>query len=306
MKRTACSLLITVCSLLFLFVKFSWALPPQVQDITVTDVTPVSFSVIWASDQPSSCDILVYTDQNGSSDITASLAITPHPTRNGDPTIVSAAKNRGVMKVQVSGLESATRYYFRTKTRSVPGGEETFSPLNGPYPSVTTQTAAVKTAGTGLDYLPFTNHLIYQDVFENNGTTPASGALLLAAVDGASYPLSTFVGDGLTSPGAAIDLNNLYSEFSGKTLVLEGGQKILLTKFYGNITSTESPFVIPRNNNLLSLRPPNGLAEAILILQAMTEPMNGPDLSVIADITQDDRIGLQESLHIMQIVAQML
>ena len=126
----------------------------------------------------------------------------------------------------------------------------------------------------------------------------------MASIEGSSYPLSSFVGDGLASPKAVIDLNNLYSNLSGETFALQGGQKILLTTFYGNDTPVESALVVPRNQNLLSARSPIGLAEAILILQAMTVPAGGPDLSAIADITQDDRIGLQESMHIMQIVAQ--
>ncbi len=279
---------------------------PLVQDIIITDVTSVSFSVIWTSDQPSNCDIAVFTNENGTEDISATLMITPHPTRSNNPTIVTAAQNRGVMKVRVSSLTPSSIYYFRLRTTSTSTGEETLTPLNSPYPPVTTATAVAKTTGEGLDETPFTNDLIYQDVFEADGTSPANGAMLLASIEGGSYPLSSFVGDGLTSPKAVIDLNNLYSNLSRETFALQGGQKIILTAFYGNDAPAESALVVPRNQNLLSARSPIGLAEAILILQAMTEPAGGPDLSAIADITQDDRIGLQESIHIMQIVAQVL
>jgi len=300
------SLLISNFLLFLLMAKSSWALPPVVQDIMVTDVTPVSFSVIWDSDQASSCDIAVFTDENGTNDISATLIITSHPTRNNVPAVVSAAQNRGVMKNRVSGLENSTQYYFRTRTTSISSGDETFSPLNEPYPSVTTAAAVAKTTGEGLDEIPFTNDLIYRDVFEADGTSPADGALLLASVEGSSYPLSSFVGDGLISPKAVIDLNNLYSNSSRETFALQGGQKIVLTAFYGNDMPVDSALVVPRNLNLLSARSPIGLAEAILILQAMTMPAGGPDLSAIADITQDNRIGLQESMHIMRIVAQVL
>ena len=296
---------ITFFSLLLLPVTISWAAAPLVQNMTITDVTPVSFSVIWVSDQPSSCDIAVFSDANGANDITATLAITPHPMHTGDATLVNAAQPRGVMKIQVSGLKNATRYYFRTKTTSIPSGDETLSPLNGPYPSVTTEMATVKTAGFETHYRAFTNHVIHQDVFENNGTTPATGALLLATVEGSSYPLSNFVGDGLAGAGTAIDLNNLYSATSRENMLLKGGEKIVVTRYYDYNTTNESAFVVPRNDNLLSLKPPHGLAEAILILQAMTAPVNGPDLSAIADIAEDNRIGIEECLHIIRVVAQL-
>ena len=88
-------------------------------------------------------------------------------------------------------------------------------------------------------------------------------------------------------------------------MLLEGGEKIVVTRYYDYNTTNESAFVVPRNDNLLSLKPPHGLAEAILILQAMTAPVNGPDLSAIADMAEDNRIGIEECLNIIRVVAQL-
>lgn len=297
--------LLTGISIIILLIAGSvWASDPIVTDITVTDVTPVSFSVVWGSDQPSSCNIAVFTDVNGNEDISATLTITPHPTRNGDSTIGVAAQNRGVMKIRISGLSPLTTYFFQTQTTSDPGNEDTFSPSTGPYLPVRTGAAVTKTYETGTAELPFTNNLIYQNVYEAGGTSPATGALLLASIEGGSYPLSAFVGDGLPSPQAAIDLNNLYSIVDERTLPLQGGEKIVLTTFYGDTTPADSALVIPRNHNMLSAESANGLAEMILILQAMSESTGGPDLSAIADVSGDNRIGLPESLHIMRVVAR--
>lgn len=298
------SLVLRSFLLSLLMIKSSWALTPQVQDITVTDVTPISFSVVWASDQPAICDLVVFSDENGTDDISSAVVITDHPTANGDPAVATAARNRGVMKVRVTSLTPSTTYYFRTLTTAIAGAEETSSPSAGPYPPVTTAAAIAKTTEIGLDEVPFTNDLIYQDIYQIDGTTPAEGALLLASVEGGRYPLSGFVGDLMASPQAAIDLNNLYSTSSGVNLVVRGGQKLILTTFYGINDPMDSAFVMPRNQDLLTARLPIGLADAILILQAMSLPVAGPDLSSIADISQDDRIGLQESVHILQIVAQ--
>ncbi len=287
-----------------LIAESAWAVPPVVQDVTVTDVTPVSFSVVWNSDQASSCNITVFTNENGSNDISATLSITPHPTRNVIPAVVTAAQNRGVMKTRVTGLSPSTTYYFRTQTTSIPGAEVTAYPSGAPYLSVTTAMAMSKTTESGSGEIPFSNDLIYREVYEDDGTTPAEGVLLLASVAGGRYPLSGFVGDELASPQAVIDLNNLYTTSNGEPLALQGGQKIILTAFYGIDGKSTSVWVVPRNHNMLTSASPVGLADTILILQAMTTPDGGPDLSHVADINQDGRIGLPESVHIIQVVAQ--
>jgi hypothetical protein len=300
MKRYV--LLIGFFMIIRLMATTAWASPPQVQDVTITDVTPVSFSVVWASDQSSICDVSVFTDANGTDEIVAGLMITPHPTRNGDPAVAAAAQSRGVMKIRVTGLAHSTTYYFRTRTTSMVGAEETFYPLNAPYLSVTTAAGIAKT--TGIDEVPYTNELIYRAVYQADGTTPAQGALLLASIEGGRYPLSGFVGDGFASPLAMIDLNNFYCANSGETLDLQGGQKIVLTTFYGIDGRLGSAWVLPRNQGLLAARLPLGLADAILILQTLTVPRGGSGLPAIADSNQDGRIGLHESMHILQVVAK--
>jgi len=290
-------------ALLVLIAGSVWALPPQVQDVTITDVTPVSFSVIWASDQPSTCELMVFADVNGIQDITVSLTITPHPTRNNVPAVVTAAQNRGVMKTRVSGLAPATTYYFQTRTTSLSANEDTLYPSSAPYPAVTTAQGISKTTAVGIDQVPFTNDLIYRALYEADGTTAAHGALLVATVADGRYPLSGFVGDGFAGPLAVIDLNNLYSASTGETMAVQGGQKITLAAFYGIQGQTESALVVPRNLDLLAARPPIGLADAILILQALTVADPPTDLSLVADCNQDGGIGLAESMHILQVVS---
>jgi hypothetical protein len=298
------TLLMGTIFFIFLTAGSAFALPPVVRDITVTDVTPVSFSVVWSSDQASSCNITVFSDENGTDDITADLVITPHPTRNNSAAVVTAAQNRGVMKIRVTGLVPSTTYYFKTATLSISGAETTFFPSAAPFASVTTSAAVSKTTGFGLDEIPFTNDLVYSDIYEGDGSTPAEGTLLLASVDGARYPVSSFAGDEFASPRAAVDLNNLYTSLDDGSFALHGGQKIVLTAFYGIDDKVTSVWVVPANHNSLTSRAPVGLADTILILQAMTLPDGGPDLSHIADINNDDHIGMAESIHIMETLAQ--
>ena len=86
---------------------------PDVSHVMVTDVTTVSFSVIWASSEASTADLEVYEDAAGTIAV-SDYVITPHPVNNGDAAIQTAAEDNGVMKVMVTGLEADTTYYFQT------------------------------------------------------------------------------------------------------------------------------------------------------------------------------------------------
>ncbi len=281
-----------------------WASPPTVMDITVTDVTPVSFSVIWNTDQASTCSLTVFNDENGVSDISSTVTITPHPTRNNNSSVVAAAQNRGVMKVRITGLFPATTYYFRTSTITVSSAEESIYPQTAPYLAVTTAAISGKTAGDTENERPFTNDLISMNVYESDGTTPAQGALVLGVVEGGRYPVSSFVGDEFPSPQAALDLNNIYTDTVNKNIFINGGETITLSSYYGIEGVETTVWVVPANHTKLVSRSPVGLADVMLIVKAMNTPDGGPDLSHIADINDDNRIGLQESVNIMEKLSQ--
>ena len=92
---------------------------PEVSHVMVTDVTTVSFSVIWATSEGSTADLDVYEDAAGTV-LAAGALITPHPVNDTAmaDTIRTAAEDNGVMKVRVTGLDADTTYYFRTATTS--------------------------------------------------------------------------------------------------------------------------------------------------------------------------------------------
>ena len=51
---------------------------PEVNHIMVTDVTTVSFSVIWASNEASTADLEIFADADGTVAVTDAI-VTPHP-----------------------------------------------------------------------------------------------------------------------------------------------------------------------------------------------------------------------------------
>lgn len=227
---------------------------PEVSHVMVTDVTTCSFSVIWTSSEPSTADLEVYEDEAGT-ETAAYAVITPHPIESGDYTIRTAAEDNGVMKVRVTDLEPDTTYYFMTITTSKSTEETTDYPDAAPFISVTTESETVRTYESGGDILPFSNDLIIEACYLDDGTTPAEGILLLATVAGGSHPITAFVGDGVASPNAVIDLNNVFSRDTFENLDLSQGLNLTLLNFRGLSGNSIITYLVPEDQSLSEVKP---------------------------------------------------
>ena len=207
---------------------------PVVADLFVTDVTPVSFSVVWSTgDEACTADLNVYVDENGTTAVSG-LGITPHPVLSEDQTIRTAAEDNGVMKVMVTGLEPDTTYYFRTASTSKDSGDLTIYPDTAePCIFVTTQSGISRTFDDNGDIKPFSNDVLIQPCYLSDGSTPATGSLLIVTIPGTNYPLSAFVGGGVDFPYAIVDLNNAFSSDSGSNVNLGGTETLTLLNARG-------------------------------------------------------------------------
>jgi hypothetical protein len=228
------------------FSPMALAVAPVVSDVTVSDVTPVSFSVIWKSDIASTSDLNVFTDSAGTTPV-AGATIESQPVENGDAGIAAAAEDIGVMKVRVSGLTANTTYYFQTKTTEKGGFDETHFPTAAPLPEVTTAAEVVRSHMVDGAEVPFSNDLILFDC-------DVAGALLVADVAGSDYPVSGFAGDGVAGSLAYVDLNNVFS--FGSTLPLNGGEYVELTKFKGIQGIESSDHWLPENSQMAQMVDP--------------------------------------------------
>ena len=65
---------------------------PQMSNIVATDVSPVSFSVIWTCSEPSTCDLNVSADPSGMQPVD-DITILSMPVENGDTAIVQKAED---------------------------------------------------------------------------------------------------------------------------------------------------------------------------------------------------------------------
>lgn len=251
---------------------------PTVQDLFVTDVTTVSFSVIWAASEASTATLEVFEDAAGTIPVTGATII-PHPVNNGDAAIRLAAEDNGVMKVMVTGLSYDTTYYFQTLTTSKSTVQTAVYPATGLL-DVTTEVQTVRTYESNGDILPFSNDIIIEPCYLEDGVTPATGTLLMATVAGANYPLTAFVGDGVPSPNALIDLNNAFSRTSFGNFDLQQGENLTLLNFGGLSGNSVVNKQTPLDNSLAEIKPADaGMSEGWNFVAFQLEPL-------VAELTQ--------------------
>lgn len=255
---------------------------PEVSNVMVTDVTTTSFSVIWAASEESIAGLKVYADENGT---VLDAVITPHPIESDDDTIKTAAEDNGVMKVRVTNLEPDITYYFMTITTSKLTDDTTDYPVAAPFMSVTTESETVRTYESGGNILPFSNDLIIEACYLNDGVTHADGTLLLATVAGGSHPITAFVGDGVDSPYAIIDLNNIFSRDTYENLDLAQGLNLTLLNFRGMDGNSIVTYSVPEDLSLSEVKSPEFvLKTGANMISFQLEPGNTATLAVLDHI----------------------
>ncbi len=249
MKRIllAASLLLTLSRTVF-------AVPDTVS-ARVTDVTTSSFSIVWMTDVAADPDVEVFTDSSMTTSLVDGVTVTPMPDVSQD--VAAAAKLKGVMKVRVAGLAPNTSYYARSVTRA-PG-----DPANVGYSG----TLEVKTASMVAPYVPaqdgslqgFANDLINMKVYlqpNDQQAMPGQGDLLILETPVAAYPLSVFVGAGITAPEGVLDLNNLFGA-DMTSLWVKGGETAQISFYRGGTLATLLHYRrLPANTGIVTASEP--------------------------------------------------
>jgi len=198
-----------------------------VDRITITDVTPDGFSVIWQATGPSTCGLEVYDDTG---------ALLSNLTMDFESALHAPAEDNGVMKIRVSGLQANTTYQFQTVTISKTNSLALFAPSYPQLMQVTTESANATVA----------NDSVKQQIYDEGGND-ADGTLLVVSVEGGEYPVTAWAGDAVSSPWAQVDLNQVYSQLTHENLQLLGGEELTLWAFggllgnYVNVQKCPSP-----------------------------------------------------------------
>lgn len=245
--------LILILTLVLLWPGQGFAGVPTVKDLMVTDVTPNSFSVIWVTNEPCTADIKVYLDAQATMPA-ENAVVTAHPLESGSSSIKTKAEDQGVMKVRVEGLNANTAYYFTTVSTSKSTSESTNYPALTALMEVSTESQTVRTTGDANALAPFSNDLIIEPCYLNDGQTVAEGTLIVATVKGAHYPLTAFVGDGIAIPYAMVDLNNLYGAETFETLDLSTRENLTVLNYRGTNGYAIITYKVPVDNGLSEAR----------------------------------------------------
>jgi hypothetical protein len=209
---------------------------PETVSVRVTDVSPISFAVVWLTDVPAEPAVEVFADASRSTPLSDRLRIEAYP--DASEAVKAAARAKGVMKVRVSGLETGTNYYLRTVTR------DPANPVSVGYSSmqqVTTASAVIpyreqsdgSLTHAANDLFAFRAYVRPSDA----SASPRAGDLLVLQADPSAYPVSGFVGEGVAGPEGILDLNNLF-DFDGLSLDLTGGERATLRVYRGGTLST--------------------------------------------------------------------
>jgi len=194
--------------------------PLEMNNVTITDVTDTQFSVVWAVNQSATGNLTVFSDLNGTDDISELVTISCESCNQPD------ANSNGVMKMKVEGLTPDTHYYFKPISTAKIGGEILMADT-------------IFQVTTEVESGVVNNNFIAQQIVkkgwtpENEADFIASGALLIVSVDGADYPVSAWVGDGYPGAYAGVDLSNVYDKSTHKALEIEAGTQMTLWAFGG-------------------------------------------------------------------------
>ena len=273
---------LTILAAYLVFSPLIWA---EVSDVTITDVTTRAFSVVWLSDEPvTDATVRVFSDQEGLDDITDTLTV----------SLISAnfppSHNQGIVKVDLTGLQSATTVYVQTITT---GQNETVQfPQTAPFMSL--QTAAITTRENTVG-APLVNDLIGHEIYAADGLTAAVGTLVMVeAPDHSIYPLTAYVEDGFASPLAVVDLNNLFTDQTGMSAEVAADTVLIISEFRGLLCSVE-------DHKLLRFRKVPAHEENPPITELETA-----GLCFFADTVCDDQVNILDVQRVLNIFNEVL
>jgi len=292
------------------------AAPPVLSDALITNVTDRSFTLIWTTDQPGQASIELYADSAATSPVNQ-FSVKLYPVLTGEPgvsgqariesinSITQAAQSFGIVALQVTDLIPDTNYYLKFGLQTA-AQESSLCPDAGVLfcPDTSPSLLTVQTASSQTRITPTTNILFENDVAAHTDQQIQVGELLIIGVENARYPLSVFVGDGMTIPYTLMDLNNLFSyqlnvsmQVNGSDLTTMGdtGEAIAVRLYRGRSGSTSLLSLMGKAGgngsvvNLLSrsIGDCNGDGQingydALLIGHAVAGTINAADYSSVA------------------------
>ncbi|MFK5950989.1 MAG: thrombospondin type 3 repeat-containing protein [Methylococcales bacterium] len=247
-KLGALFLVYLLCAMLLLIPIHTFAASKN--NVFISDVTPTSFNVVWALSEPSQqADVFVYSEPEINSAYLVTGITIENLIKNNNLPLVEQALADGVMRVKVSGLEPNTSYFIQARALDNSSSFD-YSPQNNPLIPVRTQ--KISTAVSNESFL--------ETIVQSDGSTPATGSLLLMFVEGSPYPISSMVGENADAGKALITVSNFY-DANGSNRELTGGEALSVIVLGGQNGRKSTNASVPTNNKLgeLELVFPSGI-----------------------------------------------
>lgn len=205
----------------------AWA-APVVTNVSVVNITPSSFSVVWLTAPGAAPAISVFADPAGATNLAGQLAVEYYPLHTGSPTSTNAYDRRlsesllrrktaaqGLAQALVSQCRPHTTYYFRLQETDDQGGQ-TLWPSNSALPAVTTS--------IDVDYVIQSR----QVAFNLPGIDP-SGSIVLLTNSNTSSVLAAVAGDGVRSNQVYFSLSDLLDASGSANYLPLGNQTFTAT-----------------------------------------------------------------------------
>ena len=182
----------------------------DIQGVRPVDVTPQAFTLIWRASAASLPQVEIYADAAGAQEITDQLEVKALPLQTGDPEEIepyfkrqsmAALRGRqsllGVMRVRISGAQPDTLYHYRVRATALSD-----NPADaGVWPA--DSLASVRTR-------PKTSFVEKSvQVLVTVPQPDATGWLVTAHAEGATFGASAIFGDGTADNQAYLNLANL-------------------------------------------------------------------------------------------------
>ncbi len=218
-----------------------------ITNVSLVNVAPTSFSVLWRTAANSTPSIDVYTNAAGTNSLVGKFGIEAFPVHTGNPDVPTLYERRlsqatlrqktagaGLMLVRVLGCKPGTTYYFRLG--SVPPlGTPAVYPDSGPLPSVTT---------------PQENTFVVDDqqlIIDVPGVD-TMGQVVTLTHSNAAFAIASIVGDGVGTNQVFFNVNDLFALAGSGNLAPMGPQVFTAKVLAPNSGETAAQFFLSFSN----------------------------------------------------------